>query len=79
MPTCCVPTQIEFANATITTITYDQAMIDKYGTQPRVFVYYYDAVTGEFYLSPFFTVMKFDGSTITVDHGGPSSGFVIVK
>lgn len=79
MPTCCIATQFDFAFATSTTITYDQAMKDKYGSQPRVFVYYYDDVTGEFYQSPWFTVMKFDGNTITVDHGGPMSGFVIVK
>lgn len=79
MPRCCVPTQVQFVNATSTSVIFDDAMRDKYGVQPRVFVYYYDPVTGEFYLSPFFTVMKFDGNTITVDHGGPSSGIIIIK
>ena len=79
MPTCCIPTQIDFAFATSTSIPYDQTMKDKYGSQPRVFVYYYDEISGEFYISPFFTLMKFDGNTITVDHGGSMSGFVIVK
>lgn len=79
MPVCCIPTQVQFINASSTSITYDAVMRDKYGIQPRVFVYYYDSVTGEFYLSPFFTVMKFDGSTITVDHGGPNTGVVVVK
>lgn len=78
MPTCCVPERFQFNNASITSITYTDAMRDKYGIQPKVFVYYYDPVTGEYYLSPFFTVMKFDGSTITVDHGGPNTGFVVV-
>lgn len=78
MPRCCVPTQVIFSNATATSIVYDQVMRDKYGVQPRVFVYYHDPVTGELYLSPFFTVMKFNGSTITIDHGGPNSGMVVV-
>lgn len=78
MPRCCTPTRVNFANASTTAITYTQAMRDKYGVQPRVYVYYYDSVTSEFYLSPFFTVMTFDGSTITVDHGGPNSGVVVV-
>jgi hypothetical protein len=79
MPVCCAPTEVEFINASSTSIAYDAAMRAKYGVQPRVFVYYYDSVSGEFYLSPFFTVMKFDGSTITVDHGGPNTGIVVVK
>lgn len=79
MPRCCVPTQVQFINASSTSITYDDVMRDKYGIQPRVFVYYHDPVTGEFYRSSFFTVMKFDGSTITVDHGGPNSGVVVIK
>lgn len=78
MPNCCIPTRVPFANATTTSIAYTPAMVDKYGIQPRVFVYYYDTVTGEFYLSPFFTVMQFDGNNINIDHGGPNSGFVVV-
>lgn len=78
MPRCCVPTQVTFINASSTSITYDSVMRDKYGIQPRVFVYYHDPVTATFYLSPFFTVMKFDGNTITIDHGGPSSGLVVI-
>lgn len=79
MPVCCIPTTVTFVNAVSTSITYDAVMRDKYGIQPRVYVYYYDSVTGEFYLSPFFTVMKFDGNTITVDHGGPNTGVVVIK
>ena len=78
MPTCCIPTKVQFINADTTTIVYTQAMRDSYGTQPRVFVYYYDSTTGEFYQSTFFTVMHFDGNNITVDHGGNSSGFIVV-
>lgn len=79
MPRCCPSTEVVFSNATTTQITYDQVMKDKYGSQPHVFVYYYDPVTTELYLSPFFTVMKFNGTTITIDHGGPNSGIVVIK
>lgn len=78
MPKCCIPTQISFANATSTSVIYDDVMRNKYGSQPRVFVYYHDPDTGEFYLSSFFTVMKFNGSSINIDHGGPNSGLVVV-
>lgn len=78
MPNCCVPTRVQFINATSTTITYDEVMRDKYGAKPRVFVYYHDDVTGELYQSTFFTLITFNGSAITVDHGGPNSGFVVV-
>lgn len=78
MPTCCIPTRVNFNNATSTTIAYSPAMRKAYGVQPRVFVWYFDNNTGEFYLSPFFTLMKFDGNNIIVDHGGPNTGFVII-
>jgi len=79
MATCCQQTKIQFNNADSTTIVYDAVMRAKYGVQPRVFVWYYDTVTEEFYLSNFFTVMKYDGSDIVVDHGGPNTGFIIVE
>lgn len=79
MPTCCIPTQVQFANASTTSITYDQTMRDKYGVQPRVYVYYHDPVDGSFYHSPFFTHVTFNGTTIVVDHGGPNSGIVVVR
>jgi hypothetical protein len=78
MPRCCEETKFQFNNASTTTIAYSDAMRDMYGTQPRVFVWYYDPVTGEFYLSTFFTVIKFNGSNINIDHGGPSTGIVVV-
>jgi hypothetical protein len=78
MPQCCPPTEFSFSNATSTTIAYDEAMRAKYGTKPRVNVYYYDTVSGELYLSPFFTVVKFISNNIIVDHGGPNSGIISV-
>lgn len=78
MPRCCTPTQVQFNNATVTSITYDQVMRDKYGLQPRVHVYYYDPVDGSYYSSTFFTHVTFDGSTINVDHGGPNTGIISI-
>lgn len=78
MPTCCVPSHFQFINALSTTIAYTPAMVDKYGTTPRVFVYYRDPADGTFLLSPFFTLAKFFGGNIVVDHGGEQSGFVVV-
>lgn len=78
MPACCQQTKIPFNNADTTTIVYDDVMRSKYGIQPRVFVWYYDSDNGEFYLSTFFTVMKYISGNIVVDHGGPNTGFVIV-
>lgn len=78
MPKCCTPSQFTFANASNTSILYDVAMRNKYGTQPKVFVWYYDAEIDEYYLSTFLTVIKFNGTNIDIDHGGPNSGIVIV-
>lgn len=79
MPVCCTPTRVLFANVTQTVIQYTQDMRDRYGIQPKVYVYYFDTVTGEYVLSVLpFTSMRFDGSQITIDHGGAQSGFVVV-
>ena len=78
MPKSCEPTQVQFNNASTTVIPYTQSLRDKYGIQPKVFTWYVDTVNGGLYMSPFFTVMNFDGNTITVDHGGPNTGIVVV-
>lgn len=79
MPRCCVPTQVQFNNATSTSIIYNAAMLDRYGPIPRLFTYYFDPATGEFLLSNFFTVNKFiNGNQIVVDHGGPQTGIIVV-
>ena len=78
MPKCCIPTRVQFVNASTTTIAYPQSLRDKYGPQPRVYVYYRDPATNELYLSPFFTVMHFTGTSINIDHGGPNTGIVVV-
>ena len=79
MPVCCTPTIINFANATQTVVNYTQEMRDKYAFPPKVFAYYFDTVTGEFVLSVLpLTSMRFSGNTLTVDHGGPNSGRLII-
>jgi len=79
MPVCCTPTIIEFANATQTVVEYTQEMRDKYSFPPKVFAYYYDPVSGEFVLSILpLTSMRFSGTTLTVDHGGPSGGKLVI-
>lgn len=78
MANCCVPTEFIFSNASSTTIAYDDVLRAKYGSKPRVNVYYFDPVTNELYLSPFFTVVKFISNNIIVDHGGPNSGIISI-
>lgn len=79
MPVCCDPVKVNFFNASSTSIVYDETMVKKFGAEPSVIVYYYDSVTGEFYLSEFpFTQMKFDGTNIDIDHGGPATGIVVI-
>lgn len=78
---CCEPTRISFVNESSSTIQYTTQMQNTYGSKPRVFVYYYDDITGEFYQSNFFTVINYNitTQTITVDHGGPQTGFIIIR
>lgn len=51
-------------------------MQELYGSRPNVQVYYKDG--SEYVLSDDMNGVVFDGSTITVDHGGPNTGFVKV-
>ena len=81
MSVCCPPTRIEFFNEAITTIAYSPSMRAQYGSEPRIFVYYVDPITNELYLSnSFLTTIHFNTATnvITVDHGGPNSGIIVI-
>lgn len=79
MPVCCEPTIVPFANVSQTVISYTQDMRDKYAFPPKVYVYYYDTITLEYVLSVLpLTSMRWVGSTLTIDHGGPNSGRIIV-
>ena len=79
MATCCTPTVIPFANVSQSVVNYTQDMRDKYSFPPKVFVWYFDINTGEYVLSVLpFTSMRWNGSVLTVDHGGPASGRLII-
>lgn len=71
---CCEPTIENFFNQSTTTIPYPAFMQEQYGAKPNVEVYYKDGA--EYVLSNDMNRVEFDGSTITVDHGGPNTGFI---
>lgn len=71
---CCVPTIQSFLNQSTTIIPYSAFMIEQYGAKPNVQVYYKEGT--EYALSNDMNRVAFDGSTITIDHGGPNTGFV---
>jgi len=77
---CCPQIQLPFSNVSSSTITYTATMQQQFGNTPRVFVYYYDPVNGEFYLSnAFFTRVGYAGGTINIDHGGPQRGYIVIR
>lgn len=64
---CCAETIIPFFYSSSTTIGYT-------GTAPQIIVYYVQ--DGEYVLSDDMSGISFDGTFITVDHGGPQSGII---
>lgn len=76
---CCPTTPVQFVDEASTTIAYTPIMQEQYGPTPRVFVWYRDEVTGELVASSWFTLMKVQGGNIVVDHGGPSTGFIVIR
>lgn len=79
MPACCAPTIIQFANVSQTVVNYTQEMRDRYSFPPKVYAYYRDDVTGEYIMSVLpLTSMRFSGNTLTVDHGGPAIGRLVI-
>jgi len=75
---CCTPATFSFTNAASSTIDYGPGLLAQYGSQPRVFVLYRDADTGEYVVASWFTRIEFTGSAVEVDHGGPQSGLVVI-
>lgn len=55
-------------------INYTTAMQELYGPKPNVQVYFKEGA--EYSLSDDMNEVKFDGTTIEIDHGGVNSGFV---
>lgn len=79
MPVCCQATVIQFANVSQTVINFTQDMRDRYAFPPKVYVYYFDPVSLEYVLSVLpLTSMRWNGNVLTVDHGGLSSGRIII-
>lgn len=71
---CCQPTIQSFLNQSSTTIAYSAFMQEQYGSEPNVELYYKDGA--EYVLSNDMNEVVFDGSTISIDHGGSNTGFV---
>lgn len=70
---CCTPT-IQPFNEAVTTINYSTTLRRSFGNEPNVQVYY--AQDGNYVLSDDMNQVKFDGTNIEVDHGGPQVGFI---
>lgn len=62
---------------------YSAGMRAAFGTQPRIDVWYFDPDTAEFYTDngtpSSGTGVKFDGTSILIDHGGLASGYIKVS
>lgn len=72
---CCEPDIFPFIEA-VTTINYSPAMIQKFGNVPNMQVFYKEGT--QYVLSDDMNLIKFDGSDIIVDHGGPMAGILKV-
>ena len=72
---CCEPTIVTF-NESETIINYSPSLLALYGTDPNVQVYYKDGAN--YVLSDDMNQVKFDGTNITVDHGGVNTGIIKV-
>lgn len=78
---CCVPYQFPFSNVAFSAIDYNDVMKASLGPYPKIQVFYFDPETGDYYElngNPG-TETKFDGNTISIDHGGLQSGIVKVS
>lgn len=71
---CCSPTIINFLSVPSTVVNYTAQMISDYGPEPNVQVYF--KVGTQYQLSDDMNQVSFDGSVITADYGGISSGFL---
>lgn len=68
MATCCTPDITPFLNVSTTVIPYT-------GTRPTVTVAYLQP-DGTLLFNGVFTQIDIIGGVVTVDHGGPQSGYV---
>lgn len=73
----CAATIVPFSNQSILNIPYTPTMFDQYGELPTVEVYIYNVGTGKFdYTIVSKTLDAVPPTMITVDMGGPGSGYV---
>lgn len=74
---CCSPTIVPFFNAASTTVSYGPSMLLQYGQAPNVSVTYWDGT--QYVMAGITTQVKLVGFPVTqisVDHGGPATGFI---
>lgn len=74
---CCEPMIQPFFNEAITTVGYGPSLQSQYGNAPRVTVFYWDGT--QYVAAGIFTSIAFTGfpvTSITVDHGGVSTGLL---
>lgn len=71
--TCCPATIVTFTNQPSSTIGYTGGLAEQYGPEPNVQVFYKE---GTEFVQSEFSEVKFNGSTIIVDHGGLNTGII---
>lgn len=71
---CCPYIQQSFVNQSTVIIPYGAIQKELYGEQPNVQVYYRDGLT--YRLSDDMNEVKVTPSQVTVDLGGPATGFI---
>lgn len=78
---CCKPYQFPFANIAFSSIPYTDDMKANLGPTPKVDIYYWDPKTEDYYATNggLGSQVKFDGTTISIDHGGLATGIVKVS
>lgn len=73
---CCPAILNSFVNESITTIPYTNELRSIYGTRPFVQVVYRND-EGEYQVAN--VGITIAGGNITVDHGGPMTGLIILR
>jgi hypothetical protein len=77
---CCEPTITPFFNEASTTLSYGPSLQAQYGNAPKVTVIYWDGA--QYVAAGIFTSIALDGypvTSITVDHGGISTGLLKIN
>lgn len=75
---CCAPTIQSFVNALQTIIPYSLELQALYGSTPNVQAIYINEA-GQYQSAGFGVSMTISEGNITVDHGGLSTGLIIIR